>query len=370
MTDWRERITVPRAPFIPPVVWVDDAATGGFSAVSRDDDHVRWHELVEADEPIITQVDDGRTPPGATGLRPSSSCSKPSLVADMLDALDVRLGHRVLEIGGGTGWNAAELATRVGPRGQIVSIEVDPDVAAAERQALRTGGYDVVVITADGLAGHAREAPYDRVIGTAAVRAIPRAWIDQAHPRGVIVTPWGTDYCNGTLLRLDVHDDGSASGRCGTNLAFMRVRGQRRDYLEPGDDELRGADRTTTARSIPEFFEMIAYSRAAFAIGLRVPRCYLTVEELAPDHRRIELHDVSSRSWARVDLLRRNEIFEVHQIGPRRLWEEVDAAYGWWLDSGRPAPDRFGLTVAENGDHSAWLDEPGEASWPLPVAAP
>ncbi|RJQ86674.1 hypothetical protein [Amycolatopsis panacis] len=102
MTDRHDRLTVGRAPFIPAVVWVDDPVKGGFSAVSRDDDEPRWRALVAADEPIVTQVDDGATEPGEIGQQPSSSGSQPSLVAAMLAALDVREGHRVLETGAGT----------------------------------------------------------------------------------------------------------------------------------------------------------------------------------------------------------------------------------------------------------------------------
>ena len=67
---------------------------------------------------MITQVDEGLTAVGDTGWSPSSSCSKPSIVADMLDALDVHPGHSVLEIGTGTGWNAALLCQRVGQWGR------------------------------------------------------------------------------------------------------------------------------------------------------------------------------------------------------------------------------------------------------------
>ncbi|MDA3648364.1 methyltransferase domain-containing protein [Saccharopolyspora indica] len=364
MSGWRERLTTPREQFIPPVVWVDDPATGGFAAVSKSSDETRWRALVDADEPIITQVDDGRTPPGGIGLQPSSSCSQPSLVAAMLDALGAGAGHKVLEIGTGTGWCAAELRSRVGEHGEVVSVEVDPRIAERARGALRRAGCSVTVITADGMDGYLPAAPYDRVIATASVRAVPRAWLEQTRVGGVLVVPWGTDYCNGTLLRLEVGEDGSASGRCGMNLAFMRVREQRRNYLEPSPAELRSAQRSTTTRSIAELYEMIAYSRAAFAIGLRVPRCYRTAEELTPDHRRIELHDTTSNSWARVDLTRGAEKSDVLQFGPRRLWNEADAAYDWWLTAGRPGPQRFGLTISPEGDHTTWIDTPTSAtSW-------
>ena len=87
---------MPREPFVPDTIWVDIGTAHsppGFTALSRHDHPRRWRELVEADEPVITQVDEGRTAVGNTGWSPSSSGSKPSVVADMLDALDLRPGH-------------------------------------------------------------------------------------------------------------------------------------------------------------------------------------------------------------------------------------------------------------------------------------
>jgi protein-L-isoaspartate O-methyltransferase len=96
----------------------------------------------------------------------------------------------VLEIGTGTGWNAALLCKRVGKRGRVVSIEVDPLIAQAAWSALARAGYSPLVITADGVDGHPDGAPYDRVLATAAVREIvPRAWLGQTRPDGIIVTP-------------------------------------------------------------------------------------------------------------------------------------------------------------------------------------
>ncbi len=366
MTDWRERLAVPRDQFIPSVVWIDDPATDGFAAVSRDDDESLWRALVDADEPIITQVDDGETPSGGVGLRPSSSCSQPSLVAAMLDALDVREGHRVLEIGTGTGWNAALLSERVGDSGHVVSIEVDADVADHARGSLARAGFGPLVVTGDGAEGYQPDVPYDRLICTASVRKIPRAWIDQIRPGGLLVAPWGTDYGDDALTRLEVHEDGSASGRCGMNLAFMRVRHQRRDFLDPTAEEISASDKTVTSRSGHELFEMVTFSRAAFTIGLRVPNCYVTVEDVDDDHRRVELHDVRSQSWARVSLVRGQAPWTVHQLGPRRLWDEVDAAYDWWLAASKPTPDRYGLTVQPDGTHTVWIDTPDSGNrWSL-----
>jgi protein-L-isoaspartate O-methyltransferase len=100
------------------------------------------------------------------------------------------------------------------------------------------------VITADGAQGYRAAAPYDRVLATAAVReVVPRAWLEQTRPGGVIVTPWGTDYCNGVMLTCRSAPS-APLGRFGGELAFMRLRAQRRRYYEPN----RVARRTTHHR--------------------------------------------------------------------------------------------------------------------------
>ena len=87
------------------------------------------------------------------------SCTTiPSTVAGMLDQLDVRPGHRVLEIGAGTGINAALLAHLAGPDGQVTTIDVLPEAADRARRHLAAAGYrNVQVITGDGARGPSRE---------------------------------------------------------------------------------------------------------------------------------------------------------------------------------------------------------------------
>ncbi len=82
---------------------------------------------------------------------PSSSGSQPSIVASMLEALDVRLAQAVLEIGTGTGWNAALLSHLVGGHGRVVTVEVDRRLAQDARHVLADTGHHALVITGDGM---------------------------------------------------------------------------------------------------------------------------------------------------------------------------------------------------------------------------
>ena len=119
-----------------------------------------------------------------------SSASSPNLVAGMLEALQVRPGHRVLEIGAATGINAALLAELTGADGRVVTIELDADLAEGARSALARAGYpDVEVICGDGALGHAEKAPYDRVVVTAGAWDIPPAWWRQLAAGGRLVVP-------------------------------------------------------------------------------------------------------------------------------------------------------------------------------------
>jgi len=119
-----------------------------------------------------------------------SSASQPGIVAGMLELLEVRPRERVLEIGAGTGYNAALLAELAGPDGRVTTVDLDQDIAAAARAHLAVAGFERVRVEAgDGAAGWAAEAPYDKMIVTAGAWDLPPAWWDQIRPGGRLVVP-------------------------------------------------------------------------------------------------------------------------------------------------------------------------------------
>jgi protein-L-isoaspartate(D-aspartate) O-methyltransferase len=120
---------------------------------------------------------------------PISSSSEVAIMALMIDALRLEQGQRVLEIGSGTGYNAAILAELVGVD-NVVTVELDPDIAEEARTHLRASGYERLrVETVDGWMGWSDGAPYARVELTAATSDISPHWIDQLEEGGILVAP-------------------------------------------------------------------------------------------------------------------------------------------------------------------------------------
>lgn len=296
---------IPRAAFIPDIIWVDDDSSDALVAVSKLTDPDAWQDAMSANAPVITQVDFGEQHCGRSGSVPSSSGSQPSIVAEMLAALDVQPGQSVLEIGTGTGWNAALLSHLVGEHGRVVTIEVDQQLAADARHTLTTAGFHPLVITGDGLEGYPPGAPYDRVISTAAIReVVPPAWLDQLRPGGRLVTPWGTDWSNGVMLTLDQAHPGMAGGRFSGDLAFMRIRSQRRALhgWRPAAEQIDHAQISTTQCRGSDLDRMLNPARGTFGIGARLASCCLVVswDSRGELHHTLELDDGATKSWAQL----------------------------------------------------------------------
>ncbi|TXL91693.1 methyltransferase domain-containing protein [Streptomyces sp. IB2014 016-6] len=352
---WRGAFeSAPRAEFVPEAVWApDEKSPTGHRRITRAAEPETWWALVDADEVVVTQLDDGaHDGPGV----PTSSASQPSLVASMLRHLDVVDGARVLDIGTGTGWTSALLAARLGDRA-VTTVEVDPRISSEAAHRLKDAGLTPAqLVVGDGLAGWPKGAPYDHIHSTAAVRRVPRTWIEQTRPGATIVTPWGTPYANAGLLRLVTGGPGGPSyGRFVDNVSFMWMRAQRPHAvtLPPTEPDLRGPSAID-----PDL--VLSNVDVAFTIGLRVPHARYAHTWDAADPAvtyRIVLSD-GNGSWASVRYEAWDAPDAVCQWGTRRLWDEITAARGWWEDRGHPELTRFGLTVTPHGGQTPWLDTP------------
>lgn len=172
-------------------------------------------EKVYQDQAIPTKFEDGR---------PISSSSQPAIMAIMLEQLDLQPGQRVLEIGAGTGYNAALMAHIVGPGGRVTTVDLDEDTVAGARRHLAAAGFPQVdVVCADGLVGHAAGAPYDHIILTVGSWDISSAWLEQLQPGGRLLLPLSL---NGPQYAVAfAHNDGYLASLSIRGCGFMRMRG-------------------------------------------------------------------------------------------------------------------------------------------------
>lgn len=124
----------------------------------------------------------------ALEIGPDATISAPSMVAEMLSVLELKPGMKVLEIGAGSGYAAAAMAAL---GGQVIGVELQPELAETARHNLGASGFSeqVRIVAADGRDGRPTEAPYDRILVSAAVEAIPHAWLGQLKDGGMIVYP-------------------------------------------------------------------------------------------------------------------------------------------------------------------------------------
>ncbi|MCY0958900.1 methyltransferase domain-containing protein [Streptomyces sp. H27-H5] len=291
--DWRAAFAaVPRHVFVP-YFWTGRGA-GHERLWAEDPDperRARWLRGVYTDTPLATRLRDGEL---------VSSSSQPSLMARMLEALEVRDGNNVLEIGAGTGYNAALLCHRLGEE-LVTTVDLDEEITESARAHLAQLGLHPTVVTGDGARGCPSRAPFDRILVTCTLPLIPHAWPAQCRPGARILAPLSTG-----LIALTVRDADFAEGR------FLHTSA----YFVP----LRGAGAAPHAPSLPQHglpYELVDNERFQFLL-----------------------------------------ILTEGVLHPR---EALDL----WRREGRPARERFGVTLTSEGQWS-WLDDPqGPYVWPL-----
>lgn len=210
---WRAAFAaVPRHAFVP-YYWTGRGA-GHERMWGEDPDpehRARWLRGVYTDTPLATRLRDGEL---------VSSSSQPSLMAKMLDALDVRDGDNVLEIGAGTGYNAALLCHRLGDE-HVTTVDLDEEITESARSHLAALGYHPAVVTGDGARGCPARAPFDRILVTCTLPLIPLPWLGQCRPGARILAPLSTG-----LIALTVRDAEFAEGRfLHTSAYFVPLRG-------------------------------------------------------------------------------------------------------------------------------------------------
>jgi len=357
---WRQAFqTIPRHLFVPRF-WHDTA-----TLLDGDDPatHAQWLQGVYSDQSLTTQY----APVPGTDLRwATSSATKPSLMAHMLNALNIHTGHTVLEIGTGTGYNAALLCHRLGDT-QVASIDIDPDLVQDARLRLATLGYHPTLLTGDGAHGAIDNAPYDRVIATCAVPAIPPAWIDQLAPSGIIVADLRGDLASSIAILHKTHPD-TVTGRFSTIPGhFMWLRAHLANPLRDGGEfntviNHDGADQHAVTLD-PGILDS---ADLRFLLQLTDP----TLQHLWRSHSDgADTLQLSAEDGSWVQAQPHHGQTLITQGGPRRIWATIEHTTALWNQLGRPTRDRFGLTATTAGTRDYWLDHPSNELNDLTVPA-
>ncbi len=168
-----------------------------------------------------------------TRTDPPSSSSQPTVMAWMLNWLDLKPGMKVLEIGAGTGFNAALLSVGTGDPSLVHAIDIQPEVIEEAREHLRDAGFDGVHLRCgDGGHGWPDAAPFDRIIVTAGTPDIPPAWRDQLTGDGVMVMPFTVPGIGNPGLRLR-QENGHLQGSFLGSMHFMDLRGAYGEWSAP-----------------------------------------------------------------------------------------------------------------------------------------
>ena len=157
------------------------------------------------------------------------------MVSIMNEALQLEVGHRVLEVGAGSGWHAATIADIIAPKdaprsewGHVYTVEIIHGLAEAARKNIMNTGYGdrVTIICADGSMGHIEKAPYDRVLVTAAAPDVPKPLIEQLKPSGIMLIPVGGVPLFQSLIKVSKDADGKISKESLGGVAFVPLTGQ------------------------------------------------------------------------------------------------------------------------------------------------
>ncbi|MBA2681418.1 MAG: methyltransferase domain-containing protein [Ktedonobacteraceae bacterium] len=331
-------LSIPRELFIDHIYERDGR---GWKRREKRDPLDEWLDLIYRDDALTTAVNRHNIP--------LSSSSQPSLMAHMLEALEVQPGQRVLEIGTGTGYNAALLAQIVGESGHVASLDIDASLVERARSHLAAAGFSCVqAMHADGRQGHAGQAPYDRIIATASSSCLPCAWYEQLAPGGRLVMPLEGSLQVGGFLVIEKEDEVVGRGMFrSTPLHFMALHTEGeeiRPYPEmPPDFPQKPVTTLVQVKANDPFLADVGNHAFKWYVQWAWPvegELRITTMQSPDGKEALRLYDVNVHSI--VHLVKNPDgSWNGHQRGDFPLWAQIYHLYHSYQDLGRPAPDAF-----------------------------
>jgi protein-L-isoaspartate O-methyltransferase len=274
-------------------------------------------------------------------------------MALMLEALEVQPGDHLLEIGTGSGYNAALLGNLVSDHGSVVTVERTPALVAAAAERLSHLPW-VMPVVADGLYGYPDAAPYQRIIATGASMHIPHDWVGQLTVGGILIGSLAL--CLGTstpVYRLVKDQQGGACGSFLPNPAFFMGLSKADDASSSvpdfaGYEAMPVYEHAWTTLDMPHLLKdpglacwirnsipgLQGHLRADMPGAMTVHPCYLLPG-------RALLTCLPSKNTPTG--------FEIEVYGQVPLWTLLLAAYHEWENRGRPGIEHYHLLVDRDG---------------------
>ena len=315
-----------------------------------------WFEKIYSDTALVTQI---------KNRIPTSSSSQPGLMAQMLEALDIETGHRILEIGTGTGYNAALLAWMTGNANNVTTIEIDVDLARKAVLILDSLGYDEIhTCMCDGLDGYPINAPYDRIIATASYPYVPTSWLDQLAPGGILVMSVQTPLAGGLLKVTKEYAGGSVHGTFLDipHVMFMSLQQQNMD-AETNTNLRQDLMKLPVTLAVSHTREMIDPSLFEhsfpwrFWLHLVLPDAFLIWKHQGEKQSLFPvLIDPSLQSVVSF-IPNQAGAWNIEVRGEIQLWERLQQSYIEWIRHETPSLKQYHFLANAQGKQWVTLDE-------------
>ncbi|MFJ8386247.1 methyltransferase domain-containing protein [Streptomyces sp. NPDC094438] len=319
-------------------------------------------EAAYSDKTLVTRVgplhaDHAQSDEKATGS-PTSSSTLPGLIVSMLHRLDLKPGHKTLDVGFGSGYASALMCARAGDE-NVTSVDVDTYLVQVGRDRLAEFGRNPRVEAIDAT-GPLPDSEYDRIMATVSVRPVPATWLQALRPGGKLIT---TIAHTALLITAEMGKDGVARGSVQPDPAtFMETR-READYppklnsVFASARDRDGEDVRTPDGPIPDLWQEWPLR---WLYELNSPGTE-TRAIIDGEGRRIVWLLSDDGSWARAEEAEEADNSKVHQGGPRRLWDDLERVRRKWEENNRFS--LHSLTVALSPDGSTLTAPDGKWSF-------
>ncbi|WP_263168966.1 methyltransferase domain-containing protein [Streptomyces sp. SCSIO ZS0520] len=335
---------------------IPDSPAQEWALVDLPEDTPERLHAAYSDETLVTRVGpthaDHATPGEHGKGDPTSSSTLPGLIVSMAHRLDVKPGHKVLDVGTGSGYSAGLFARRFGDD-SVTSVDVDPYLVEAARIRLAEFGRTPRMEAVDAT-GDLPDTEYDRIMATVSVRPVPASWLRALRPGGRLVT---TIAHTALLITADMGTDGIARGTVQPDPAtFMETR-QEADYPAKLNDVFvrarvrEGEDVRPPVGAIPDLWQEWPLR---WLYELDTPGVETRAAAYPDDGRRVVWLLGPDGSWARAE---DGASPMVHQGGPRRLWDDLERVRRKWEEKNRFSLHTMRAELSPEGSHLLSPDE-------------